>query len=131
MDNAFIQRRRYVRMDTLDLIFVAIVLITILRLSHYLLIFFLCFCISLSPFFSLYFSLLLFLSPFSSFSSFSFFSSISYSSPLSISSVSLVPLPHRDLQHLPRSPREAVLRPLRDIGNGLYYGLVGIVKVRE
>jgi hypothetical protein len=34
----------------------------------------------------------------------------------------------RDLQHLPRSPREAVLRPLRDIGNGLYYGVVGIVK---
>ena len=41
----------------------------------------------------------------------------------------LILFPHRDLQHLPRSPREAVLRPLRDIGNGLYYGIVGIVKV--
>ena len=34
----------------------------------------------------------------------------------------------RDLQHIPRSPKEAVLRPLRDIGNGLYYGIIGIVK---
>jgi hypothetical protein len=40
-----------------------------------------------------------------------------------------ISFPFRDLQHLPRSLREALLRPLRDIGNGLYFGVVGIVKV--
>lgn len=34
-----------------------------------------------------------------------------------------------ELQRQPRTTTEAMTRPLRDIGNGVYYGVVGLVKV--
>jgi hypothetical protein len=35
----------------------------------------------------------------------------------------------KDLQRPPRNGKEAVMRPLKDIGNGLYCGVTGLVKV--
>ena len=34
-----------------------------------------------------------------------------------------------ELHRQPRTPAEAISRPLKDIGNGVYYGVVGLVKV--
>jgi len=34
-----------------------------------------------------------------------------------------------DLHQLPRTKKDIVMRPLRDIGNGVYFGIVGVVKI--
>ena len=36
-----------------------------------------------------------------------------------------------DLNQIPRTKKDKILRPFRDLGNGIYCGIVGVVKVRD